>query len=314
MKKNRIFAFLTAAAAVCSMCSAMPVSANETMHLMGDMDGDYKITANDAQTTLDIYVESIVGNEDNAANAENGNGDIDMNGVIDVTDAQSILNYFCQTLVGGQPLWADLREVSYHDGTEYEYRQALDEGTVKNDVPFRMTGLYLEIGCAQGAPGETVTVPVYIAGIEDLIGMVMFITPPEGLTPGEITSTIADDFESPSPMISIEPAFNPEKGAMVWASAENIQIRDGYVLANYTYTIPEDAESGTVYPICFDPAKCEFIAYEKNPDYQPIDYDAIDEDNPEENELYMDTLLGNNTEYTLDSYQYTTLNGVVIVE
>ncbi len=246
--KARIASVLIASVSAMGMCSAMPAFAADTaLRLMGDMDGDYKITANDAQTTLDIYVESIVGNEDNAANAENGNGDIDMNGVIDVTDAQSILNYFCQTLVGGQPLWADFREVSYR-GTHGE---AADP-TAEN--PFSLKGMYLEIGCAQGAPGETVEVPVYIAGVDELAGFQFFVKADERLTCTDITSDIGPEILANGEAVSDSDSVNyvitnPEYGVIVWAQAHNINPRDGFVIGTYHYTIPEDAEAGTVYQV-----------------------------------------------------------------
>lgn len=276
MKKSKIISMITAAAAAVSMLQAFPASADTYITIMGDMNGDLKITSIDAQMALEIYADAIVGNAENTANAENGSADIDMNGVIDVTDAQSILLYYCQTLVGDQPLWAEFREVSYHDGQDYQ-----------GSAPFTLKGMYLEIGCAKGAPGETVTVPVYLAGITDLIGFQMSVMPPEGLTPVSISSPIEEDFPTRSEKIDTKPTFNPECGAMVWADAWNIEIENGYIIANYTYTIPEDAESGQTYPLCLDAASTMFIA---------------------------ETDVDNGDTFILEPYQYTLLNGVVVVE
>ena len=271
-QRKRFAAMLTAAIAAVSMCHAFPASAAEKVNLMGDMDGDLKITANDAQMALNYYAESIVENIDDAVTDETENADIDMNGIIDVTDAQSILSYFCQTLVGEQPLWAEYRELSYHDGT--------DADTIGNK-PFALRSLYVEIGCAQGAPGETVTVPVYLAGARALAGFGFRVIPPAGLTPVDITSDIDTDYAFEDADFNLPPVKVVNKGAFAWIRVNNADIRNGYVLANYTYTIPEDAQSGDVYQICLDTSSASFIA------------DTSSED--------------------AGSYQYTLLNGVVVV-
>ena len=316
MKKiySKLTAAMTAAVAAAGMCQAFPASAAENIRLMGDMNGDLKITALDAQLALNIYADAIVEIADNIANEENGNADIDMDGEIDALDAQKILLYYCQTLVGDQPLWAEFRDVSYHDGLDYmPLGGDPDDGNdpfhrTQNDTPFEMKGMYLEVGCAQGAPGETVTVPVYIAGAADLIGMVMFIDPPEGLEPVSITSNLGKDFELPfATQFGTEPytTYLP-KGSIVFAEVDNIHPQDGYVIANYSYKIPEDAQPGTVYPVCVNTAKTEFGGYFE----EETDYD-LNHDGEISDEEYMAELLGENSSFK--NYQYTLLNGVVVV-
>ena len=302
MKKfySKMAAALTASSAVVCMCSAFPASAAETVRLTGDLDGDLHVTALDAQMTLDLYAQALVGNADNTATEENSNVDIDMDGEIDVLDAQYILLYYCQTLVGDQPLWADFREVSYHDGTDWMVIVGNEEdrfARVPNKDPFELNGLYVEIGCAQGAPGEIVTVPVYFAG-GDLCAVVMFVDTPEGLELTDITSHVKEDFnlwcpETPeqyqaewdgeehrsSSLVS----FYLPKGSGGFTTSENLDMKDGYVVAYYSYKIPEDAQSGTAYPICLNASKCEFCAV-----------------NPEQTGCW--------------HYEYTLLNGVVVVE
>ena len=296
MKKfySRMAAVLTASFAVVCMCSAFPASAAETVRLTGDLDGDLHVTALDAQMTLDLYAQALVGIADNTATEENSNVDIDMDGEIDVLDAQYILLYYCQTLVGDQPLWADFREVSYHDGMDYTLPDRFDESgdmiRIPNEDPFDLTGLYVELGCAYGAPGETVTVPVFIAGA-DLGSIITFIDPLEGLELTDITTNAVEDFNLWFPQTEEQrlEGYNKEhgtdcfwtsylpKGSIVIATDENINTQDGYVIAYYSYTIPEDTQPGTVYPICLNTAKSSFGSRAGN-------------------------------------YQYTLLNGVVVVE
>ena len=299
----RIAAALTASAAALGLCSAFPASAEAQIHLMGDLDGDLKVTAVDAQIALTLYADAMSGKADNTANNENGNADIDLNDVIDVADAQSILNYYCQTLAGNQPLWAEFRAVSYHDGSDYTPMSAQTGERVANDQPFTLKGMYVEIGCAEGAPGETVTVPVYIAGAKDLVGLIMFIDPPAGLEPVAITSKLDEDFElwHPTPEQMDGDEYCPyttyaPKGSFLFADINNIHPQNGYVLAYYSYKIPEDAQSGTVYPLCLNTAKTAFSAYRPSGSTEP------------------EPLEGSDSSTTTPHYQYTNLNGVIIVK
>ena len=214
-----------------------------------------------------------------------------------------ILLQYCQTLTDGRPLWEAYRELSYHDGLDYTIRTGTDEdpfARTPNLTPFPLTGLYVEIGCAQGAPGETVNVPVYIAGAPDLGTGVMFIDPPDGLKPTAITSGMTEDFELGVPSITdgswlangdscVCGAYLP-KGSFTFGLGSLHEIvhlpSDGYVIANYSYQIPEDAQPGTVYPVCLNAAKTVFTA---------------------RLELADRTI-------TSKDYQYTLLNGVVVVE
>ena len=239
MKRTRFTAALLAAASTFAMWQAIPASAEELAPLMGDLDGDQKVTAVDAQAALSLYAESLVENETNEADAENNSADIDMDGEIDVLDAQKILLYYCQTLVGEQPLWAEFRTVSYRDARGK---------TITDDAerPFALRDMYLEIGCAEGAPGELVDVPVYIAGVDELAGFQLFIKSDEALT----LDSIVPDFYYENEVS--KPEFNPASGAIVWAQAQNFDPRDGQVLGSFKYQIPEDAEEGAVYRVCLN--------------------------------------------------------------
>ena len=116
--------------------------------------------------------------------------------------------------------------------------------------------------------------------------MIMFIETPDGLELTEISTSLRADFglhfssddEIPSESNDGELSLYLPRGSMVLAVREQIQPPDGYVLAYYSYQIPEDAQPGTFYPIRMDTTRSAFgIAYGQN-------------------------------------YQYTLLNGVVAVE
>ncbi len=197
-----------------------------------------------------------------------------------------IVMQHCQTLEDGVPLWISERDISFHDGSDYTVLVSANGERVPNDEPFTVPGMYAEIGCAKGAPGETVTVPVYIAGVPELTSMIMFIETPDGLELTEISTSLRADFglhfssddEIPSESNDGELSLYLPRGSMVLAIREQIQPPDGYVLAYYSYQIPENAQPGTVYPIRMDTTRSAFgIAYGQN-------------------------------------YQYTLLNGVVAVE
>lgn len=242
---RRLLSAVCAAAISAGFFGMLPVSAEETagIRLMGDLNNDMAVAADDAQLALLLYLDGITGNADNSATAENGVADINMDGVIDAGDSQNILRYYCETLVGEQPLWAEFRDVSYQDGTGYYGHE--------NPV-FTLTGMYLEIGCASGAPGETVEVPVYVAGLSRIAGLQMFMITPDELPTLDIQSPVPDDY-------GIGVTTNPDAGAFVWANARDISIADGYVIATYTYQIPEDAEPGIFYPLTVDTSETAFV-------------------------------------------------------
>ena len=243
-------------AAVCCMtalllgtAAAFPASAEAEINRMGDIDGDTAVTAVDAQQALMIYADDMSHLQSNEVDAENYAADIDMNGEIGLTDAMAILQYYGKTLVGYKPMWAEFREVSYLAGGSSDPEDGIY-------VPREM---YVEIGCTSGAPGEDVTVPVYVAGLEGLAGACVWLTPPEGLELTKIAfnkelAARADSTEKPF-------VFNLENGAAVWVAQAglNQEVADGTVLIEYTYPIPEDAVPGTQFLLKNEPERTEFV-------------------------------------------------------
>ena len=300
----RIIGTLCASAAALSMCSMLSASALDagTVSVMGDLNNDLTVDAADAQAALQLYVKSVSRLTDGSVTEETETADINMDGVIGLEDAAGILRYYCQTLVGGQPLWADFRTVSYEDGTGFYNRQFMDPETgestldengesirVKNKRKFALRGMYLEIGCASGEAGETVTVPVYAAGLPKLAGFQLTVSHDEALTPVSITTEIDKQFDwDPENVYNVNPFAENNCGILVAAQAEDISLADGFVIGEFSYTIPEDAEPGAHYCVSVDPTWTMFVS--------------------------ADCCYSNDDGTAAGVYQYTALSGVVTVK
>ena len=290
--KLRIASAICASAALFNLCAAAPASAAGTAEKaiarLGDMDGDLIVGAKDARAALVAYVEGFVGVNDGKVNAGNWTGDIDGSGKIDLRDASNILKYYTYTFTGHQPLWADFRKTSYVAGktvpvpteTIVDYNEfgpvtvsTGEEGT--QFLPYSLTGMYLEVGCAEGAAGETVTVPVYISGAKAMAGLQMSLINDEALTPVTATMPLPGFKEEDYIFNVIE---EEETAIVVFAKPENVPMADGAVIAEVTYKIPDDAVSGTHYTVNVDTEYSKFVTKD------------------------------------LDTFQYTLLNGIVTVK
>ena len=265
MKKKLPLKTVSLLSAVCtalSLGSAVSASAADLPAFcrMGDLNADGKVDLRDARRALVAYVDDFIGIEDSTVNANNFAGDINMNGKIDLSDASNILKYYTYTMIGEQPLWADLRKVNSVKGglvAESIPTELLDGNYFAIDAvsgavyrPFALSGLYVEIGCAEGRPGETVEVPVYISCADGLAAFLLDINA------GDLTVT---DFSSP--LDSNDIAFNPAMSSkpytcscIVWAANDGLDrtFEDGSLAGTISYRIPDDAEAGTVYPIQMD--------------------------------------------------------------
>ena len=292
MKRTmKLMSAVCAAAAALTVCAAMPLTASaeaNTLKLTGDFNNDKVIGAEDAQNTLELYAEVVAGNTDGAVDEATEQLDIDMDGKVSAADAEYILHYYCQTLVGDKPLWAEIRSLSYADGTAFYGNEArevylkdengdyvLDENgqfvkVWQEAQEAKLKGMYIEIGCASGAAGETVTVPVYLCGLPKLAGFQLLIQHDLPLDLVKITSNLEQhpqgtDFEDIKP--AINPDFSENEGCVVAAQAHDITVQDGYVVAEYEYQIPEDAKTGDVYTISVAPYYTKFITSDCD-DYQ----------------------------------------------
>lgn len=290
--KLRIASAICASAALFNLFAAAPASAAGTAEKaiarLGDMDGDLIVGAKDARAALVAYVEGFVGVNDGKVNAGNWTGDIDGSGKIDLRDASNILKYYTYTFTGHQPLWADFRKTSYVAGktvpvpteTIVDYNEfgpvtvsTGEEGT--QFLPYSLTGMYLEVGCAEGAAGETVTVPVYISGAKAMAGLQMSLINDEALTPVTATMPLPGFKEEDYIFNVIE---EEETAIVVFAKPENVPMADGAVIAEVTYKIPDDAVSGTHYTVNVDTEYSKFVTKD------------------------------------LDTFQYTLLNGIITVK
>lgn len=270
-----------AAASALSLCSTPAAAASAAdkspVRLMGDLDRDYAVSAGDAQAALNLYVEALANKQTADADSTTGTADINMDGRLTVEDAQYILEYYCETLTGGAPLWADIRKISYEDKTDLAayFRTNADgdllldaEGQpipllADDDRPFTLLGMYIEIGCVSGKAGETVTVPVYIAGLPALAGFQMEIVNDAGLHLKAFKSDLEKDYPNLEPVwnCNFSEAYDPDDrcGRIVAAQAYNAAFKDGYTLCELQYEIPADAESGKFYGIEVNPEFTMFL-------------------------------------------------------
>jgi len=289
----------TAAISAGSPCGA--AEAAPAVRLMGDINGDMNVSVEDAQLTLRLYTDSLANKASAKADMVNGAADTDMDGSINIADAQNILSYYCRTLAGDQPLWAEYREVSYIDGNDHynKDRYIVDDETgelienphfVYEDTVFGKTGMYLEVGCAQGAPGETVEVPVYVAGVPILAGFQFYLNQ----CGDAVLNDIQTDLEEMFPESDFLKNTDPKAGALVWLTqkGDNISIADGTVIGTFSYTIPEDAVSGSFYPLVIDKVDTMFVS--------------------NGSEIEGVKIFGKTT--SLAAYQYTLLDGVIAVK
>lgn len=260
----KAISLLSAVCTAMSVGSALSASAAGLPEFcrMGDLNADGKVDLRDARGALAAYVDDFIGIQDSTVNAGNFTGDINMNGKIDLSDASNILRYYTYTMVGEQPLWADLRKVnSVKGGLAPDYtgtpaarpdNSSFVIDSVSGAVyrPFALSGLYVEIGCAEGRPGETVEIPIYISCADGLAGFMLDINA------GDLK---VNSFSSPlDPALT---AFNPAMcdkdytcSCLVWSSEDGLDrtFETGSLAGTISYCIPEDAAPGTVYPIQMD--------------------------------------------------------------
>ena len=81
---------------------------NTSEVLKGDINDDGKVGADDAQITLQAYVNALAGKGENLTDKQKKAADIDSDGKISATDAQIILQYYVARLAGKNTTWEDL--------------------------------------------------------------------------------------------------------------------------------------------------------------------------------------------------------------
>ena len=267
---TKIISAVCAAAMLSGGLAMLPVQAAEVQsaRIMGDVNGDLRVTIEDAKKILDASVSDVMGLS-GAISEELYAGDIDMNGVIEMTDALAVMRYFCQTLVGDQPLWSEVRQLTYHDGTEYDPDYHLEDNVPQEGIPFEKRGMYMELGCAEGKPGEQVEIPVYLAGIAEFSFFGLAVVAPEGVNAVSLNPALGlTGFGENGIEVVVQPtvdlgdidwigstALNGNRAGYGWNSLEGLKIdvKDGVVIASVTYQIPEDAKAGDLFVVTVDP-------------------------------------------------------------
>ena len=288
--KKQFLRFLSAASAAATMCACtgLHASAEVADRIMGDLDGDCRVTLYDCLAAAELCSNSLLGLTGDETNESNYPADIDMNGKITLSDIMAMNEYYTLSLLGENPLWADLREVSYSDGSEHmDY--SVDGTLVPSILPFTLTGMYLEVGCASGKPGEEVTVPVYVAAADNLSGFQYRQSVSAGYTVTNVTAAVADEDD----FVYWIPKTHDRDDAncLLWIYSDydqhttSMDVSDGVIVANYTYKIPEDAQSGDTCIIKPDTAYSVFN---------------------------MCTVNGEKLD--VNCYQYTAVDGVIFVE
>ena len=318
MKKmmTKMFSAVCASALLAGSAAMLPASAEEIQsapHIMGDLNRDCRVTMADAKLALDVAVMSSIGLMDKETTEETNPADINMNGTVEIADAIAIMRYYCRTMINDQPLWAEIRKLSYTDGTEYDpFYMDREEGEESSaNLPFEKRGLYVEIGCAEGKPGEKVTVPVYIAGANKMTAFEYVGLYPEKLELTRIQSEFGVDyakeydeeaggfrwFKNTVPALGdgfTSAAVNEELriGVLAWMSLNGVEldVQEGKIIANYTYQIPEDAKAGDTFILTSDTKKNRFNAA----------FDLVGE--------------GDDEKAVIENYQYTLLDGVIAVK
>ena len=74
----------------------------------GDVSGDGKVGADDAQLVLQAYVNTLAGKPDGFTDAQKTVSDVNDDGKIGADDAQFILQYYVNHLAGKDIPWKDI--------------------------------------------------------------------------------------------------------------------------------------------------------------------------------------------------------------
>lgn len=288
--KKQFLRFLSAASAAATMCACtgLHASAEVADRIMGDLDNDCRVTLYDCVAAAELCTNALLGLTGDAVTEDNYPADIDMDGKITLSDLLAMTEYYTLEMLGIHPLWADLREVSYVENPEM-WVYSLDEGErVLKPQYFTLSGLYVEIGCVSGKPGEEVTVPVYAAAAGGLSFFMYCQSVSDGYTVTNGMTPLAD--EDDMVFWNPRPEDNHGNTCLVWGlmheqDATSVDISEGAVIAEFTYKIPDDAQPGDT---------CIIKPYFENTSFTGEKVE--------------------NGETTKGDYQYTAVNGVIFVE
>ena len=81
----------------------------ESENAAGDVDGDGKVSVEDAQLALNAYVKNMAGKDNNLTEQQVKAADVNADGIVSVDDAQSILNYYVKNVLSSSAItWDEL--------------------------------------------------------------------------------------------------------------------------------------------------------------------------------------------------------------
>lgn len=282
-------------------------TASTTVTRMGDVNADLHVNADDANEVLGIYLDGMMDRTVITTNKDNVPADVNMDGQIDADDSGMILSYYLKDMMGDKPLWADLRESATITAFPGDIHSSGD-ADVDSLLGITAAGkdFYVEVGCAEGKPGDEVTVPVYIAGAHQLTAFQYFMSAPESLEISniecKISNTLVSTWDGDQTTYSgvdceVPDCFmtdNPERmsydghpnavinlasdvGGFVWmnANAEPTSFEDGTIIGEYTFKIPESAKSGDnilLNPTHSDNTYCLFVSTDDEEAISRYDY------------------------------------------
>ncbi len=124
---------------------------------------------------------------------------------------------------------------------------AADDNVWQDDYKIENGGHYLIIADVSGAPGETVSVPVFVYGDPGTAGLQVFFDVDPALTLDEFEKSKDKNAYNGKPITNAE--IRP--ASYTFAGNLNTKAPDGAILTNLNVIIPQDAKDGTTYNIKF---------------------------------------------------------------
>ena len=108
MKLGRLLAFILSSAVSCCVCTPVQYSSAEGgKYLLGDVDGDGKVSSVDASAVLAEYAAISGGNAPAFSEVQFRAADITRDGKTDSVDASQILSYYAYLSTGGTLIMED---------------------------------------------------------------------------------------------------------------------------------------------------------------------------------------------------------------
>lgn len=108
MKLGRLLAFILSSAVSCCVCTPVQYSSAESAkYLLGDVDGDGKVSSVDASAVLAEYAAISGGNAPAFSEVQFRAADITRDGKTDSVDASQILSYYAYLSTGGTLIMED---------------------------------------------------------------------------------------------------------------------------------------------------------------------------------------------------------------